>query len=262
MNINAENRFSDRVENYIKFRPHYPQGVVDLLLQKNHFSANTTIADIGSGTGISAELFLKNNFKVIGVEPNNTMREAAEDILKEHPNFVSINANDINTALENNSLDGIIAAQAFHWFDKEKFKTECKRILKPNAQVALIWNDRKTEGNDFLKLYEEFLHMFSTEYAQVNHKNTQSAEVFDAFFGKACLPDRQGNYTEYTLDNYQDVDLFGLRGRVLSSSYMPNTESKEYEYMMYVLRKIYQRYQENNKVRLEYNTKIYVGTVN
>jgi ubiquinone/menaquinone biosynthesis C-methylase UbiE len=195
MNTNAENRFSDRVENYIKFRPHYPQGVVDVLLQKNHFSANTTIADIGSGTGISAELFLKNNFKVIGVEPNDAMREAAEDILKEHPNFTSINANDVNTTLENNSVDGIIVAQAFHWFDKEKFKAECKRILKPNAQVALIWNDRKTEGNDFLKLYEEFLHMFATDYAQVNHKNTQSAEVFDAFFGKACLPDRQGNYT-------------------------------------------------------------------
>lgn len=255
MNINAENRFSDRVENYIKFRPHYPQGVVDLLLQKNHFSANTTIADIGSGTGISAELFLKNNFNVIGVEPNNAMREAAEEILKEYTNFTSINAKDVNTTLENNSVEGIIVAQAFHWFDKEKFKAECKRILKPNEQVALIWNDRKTEGNDFLKLYEEFLHMFATDYAQVNHKNTQSTEVFDAFFGK-------GNYAEYTLANHQDLDLFGLRGRVLSSSYMPNADSKEYEYMMYVLRKIYQRYQENNKVRLEYNTKIYVGTVN
>lgn len=255
MNINAENRFSDRVENYIKFRPHYPQGVVDLLLQKNHFSANTTIADIGSGTGISAELFLKNNFNVIGVEPNNAMREAAEEILKEYTNFTSINAKDVNTTLENNSVEGIIVAQAFHWFDKEKFKAECKRILKPNEQVALIWNDRKTEGNDFLKLYEEFLHMFATDYAQVNHKNTQSTEVFDAFFGK-------GNYAEYTLANHQDLDLFGLRGRVLSSSYMPNADSKEYEYMMYVLRKIYQRYQENNKVRLEDNTKIYVGTVN
>lgn len=258
MNTNAENRFSDRVENYIKFRPHYPQGVVDVLLEKNHFSANSTIADIGSGTGISSELFLKNNFKVIGVEPNDAMRAAAEDILKDYAakgKFISINANDVNTTLENNSVDGIIVAQAFHWFDKEKFKTECKRILKPNAQVALIWNDRKTEGTDFLKLYEEFLHMFATDYAQVNHKNTQSAEVFDAFFGKK-------NYSEYTLENYQDVDLFGLRGRVLSSSYMPNADSKEYEYMMYVLRKIYQRYQENNKVRLEYNTKIYVGTVN
>lgn len=255
MNTNAKNRFSDRVENYIKFRPHYPQGVVDVLLEKNHFSANTTIADIGSGTGISAELFLKNNFKVIGIEPNDAMREAAEDILKDYKNFTSVNANDVNTTLENNFVDGIIVAQAFHWFDKEKFKVECKRILKQNTQVALIWNDRKTEGNDFLKLYEEFLHMFATDYVQVNHKNIQSTEVFDAFFGK-------GNYQEYTLDNYQDVDLFGLRGRVLSSSYMPNADSKEYEYMMYVLRKIYQRYQENNKVRLEYNTKIYVGAVN
>lgn len=258
MITNAENRFSDRVENYIKYRPHYPQSVVDILLRKNHLPTNAVVADVGSGTGISAELFLKNNFKVIGIEPNDAMRNAAKTYLQEYVQkdaFISINGNDSSTTLKDNSIDFIVAAQAFHWFNKPAFKNECKRILKPNAQVALIWNDRRTEGNDFLKLYEEFLQMFAIDYKQVNHKNTQSKEIFDAFFGA-------NNYSEYNLNNHQDVDLLGLRGRVLSSSYMPNADHPDYEHMMYVLRKIYQRYQENNKVRLEYDTKIYVGTVN
>lgn len=258
MITNAENRFSDRVENYIKYRPHYPQSVVNILLQKNHLSTDAVVADVGSGTGISAELFLKNNFKVIGIEPNEAMRNAAEIYLQEYvqkDKFISINGNDCSTTLKDNSVDFIVAAQAFHWFNKLAFKKECKRILKPNAQVALIWNDRRTGGNDFLKLYEEFLKMFAIDYKQVNHKNTQSKEIFDAFFG-------ENNYAEYNLRNHQDVDLLGLRGRVLSSSYMPNADHPDYEQMMYVLRKIYQRYQENNKVRLEYDTKIYVGTVN
>lgn len=257
MVTNAENRFSDRVENYVKYRPHYPQALVDLLLNELYIKPNALIADIGSGTGISAQLFLQNNFKVIGVEPNEEMRLAAEEILKEpseKEQFVSINANAEHTSIEDNSVDLAIAAQAFHWFDKEKFKAECKRILKPGANVALIWNDRQTDTNDFLKLYEEFLQMFATDYKEVNHKNFQDKSVFDAFFG-------ENNYKEYTLPNHQDVDLLGLRGRALSSSYMPNETHPDYQHMMYVLRKIYQRYQENNKVRLQYDTRIYIGTI-
>ncbi|MDP2386205.1 MAG: class I SAM-dependent methyltransferase [Bacteroidota bacterium] len=257
MVTSAENRFSDRVENYVKYRPHYPQTLVDLLLGEQYIKPDALIADIGSGTGISAQLFLQNNFKVIGVEPNEPMRLAAEEILKESlekKQFASINANAEHTSIQDNSIDLVIAAQAFHWFDKEKFKTECKRILKPGAHAALIWNDRQTDTNDFLKLYEEFLQMFATDYKVVNHKNFQDKSIFDSFFG-------EGNYKEFILPNYQDVDLVGLRGRVLSSSYMPNETHPDYQHMMYVLRKIYLRYQENNKVRLEYDTRVYIGTI-
>lgn len=248
-------RFSDRVDNYVKYRPHYPVAVLEFLFKENSISKNSVVADIGSGTGISAELFLKNGIKVFGVEPNGPMREAAETILKEYSDknlFVSLAGAAEQTTLENKSVDVIVCAQAFHWFNNEAFKKECQRILKPGGFVVLMWNDRRTSSTDFLRVYEDFLQMFGTDYKEINHKNTQEKAQFDRFFG-------QGNYKEASFYNFQDVDLAGLKGRVLSSSYMPNEGHKDFDFMIYCLKKIFTRYQENGLVRLDYDTKIYYG---
>ena len=252
------NRFSDRVDNYVKYRPHYPAEIIDFLKVENIISENSVIADIGSGTGISAELFLKNNYKVFGIEPNEPMRLAAENILKNYSDknlFVSVDGKAEATTLENNSVNVIVCAQAFHWFNNDEFKKECKRILKPNGIVVLMWNDRRTDTTDFLKVYEDFLQMFGTDYKEINHKNTQEKSQFDNFFGK-------GKYREKSFYNYQDVDFAGLKGRVLSSSYMPNEGHKDFDFMIYCLKKIFMRYQENGLVRLDYDTKIYFGQLN
>ena len=252
------NRFSDRVDNYVKYRPHYPAEIIDFLKAEKILIENSVIADIGSGTGISAELFLKNNYKVFGVEPNEPMRAAAETILQKYSDaqlFVSVDGKAEATALENNSVDVIVCAQAFHWFNNDAFKNECKRILKSNGQVVLMWNDRRTDSTDFLKVYEDFLQMFGTDYKEINHKNTQEQSQFDNFFGKK-------NYGEKSFYNYQDVDFAGLKGRVLSSSYMPNEGHKDFDFMIYCLKKIFVRYQENGLVRLDYDTKIYFGQLN
>lgn len=249
------NRFSDRVDNYVKYRPHYPVEVIDHLKAQKIIYENSVIADIGAGTGISSELFLRNGYKVFGIEPNEPMRQASKIILQKYTNeklFVSVNATAEETTLPNKSVDVIVCAQAFHWFNNDAFKAECKRILKQNGHVVLMWNDRRTDTTDFLKVYEDFLQMFGTDYLVVNHKNTQDKTIFEKFFGA-------GNYKEQDFYNYQDVDFEGLKGRVLSSSYMPNEGHKDFEHMIYCLRKIFNRYQENNLVRLDYDTKIYFG---
>ncbi len=252
MTIEVTNRFADRVDNYIKYRPHYPQEMFDFLLAENIIGKNSIIADIGSGTGISSLPFLKLGLTVYGVEPNKEMREAAENILKEETNFKSVNGGAENTTLENNSVDVIVAGQAFHWFDREKTKKEFKRILKPNGYVVLMWNDRRTDTTDFLRSYEDFLQLCGTDYKAVNHKNTQEKKIFEEFFG--------GEFKEKWFYNFQDVNFEGLKGRVLSSSYMPNEGHTDYEHMMYCLKKVFVRYQQNGTVRLDYDTKIYYGT--
>ena len=251
------NRFSNRVDNYIKFRPSYPEEVIVFLKKNGMLNEQTVVADIGSGTGISAELFLKNNNIVYGVEPNKEMREAADRLLKDYSNFKSVDATAENTGLENNSVDLIVAGQAFHWFDKEKCKEEFKRILRPGGTVVLMWNDRRTDTTQFLQAYEDFIKMFATDYLEVNHKNIDE-KIFNNFFEGACLPDRQAYKMESFL-NYQHFDLEGLKGRILSSSYMPAEDHTDFNYMMSVLKKIFTRFAENGKVKIEYDTKVYYG---
>ncbi|MGZ6555184.1 MAG: class I SAM-dependent methyltransferase, partial [Bacteroidia bacterium] len=145
------NRFSNRVENYVKFRPDYPAEIIPFLKQHLILNSESVVADIGSGTGISAELFLKNGNVVYGVEPNKEMREAGERLLKGYPNFYSVDATAENTTLPTDDIDLIIAGQAFHWFDKQKCRTEFHRILKPTGTVILMWNDRRTDTTPFLQ---------------------------------------------------------------------------------------------------------------
>jgi len=262
MTKEALHRFSDRVDNYVKYRPHYPTGVFDFLEAEGILAKGYAVADIGSGTGISAEPLLKRGYTVYGIEPNKEMRQAAENILSPFVKgasaladggFYSIDATAENSTLKSNSINAIIVGQAFHWFEKEKCKAEFKRIMKPGGNVVLMWNDRRTDTTDFLKVYEDFLQMFGTDYKEVNHKNTQDYQVFDAFFGET--------HKEKSFYNYQEVDFTGLKGRVLSSSYMPGEGHTDYEFMMATLKKIFIRYQENGKVRLDYDTKIYYGQI-
>jgi ubiquinone/menaquinone biosynthesis C-methylase UbiE len=248
-----ENRFSDRVENYVKYRPHYPEEVYTFLRDEEKlFLPGNFIADIGSGTGISAELFLKNGHIVYAIEPNADMLTACKEYLFPYSNFKPILGSAEKTTLPDESMNLVVCAQAFHWFDKEACKKEFKRILRPGGHVVLMWNDRRTDTTDFLKVYEDFLKMFGTDYLKVNHKNTQDKKVFDDFFGA-------GNWKEKTFYNFQEVNFEGLKGRVLSSSYMPNEGHPDFDHMIYCLKKIFMRYQQNGLVRLDYDTKIYYG---
>src|SRR5436190_3313568 len=135
---NTIQRFSNRVANYVKYRPGYPPQVLELFKNEMGLTPAKTVADVGSGTGLSTKPFLENGNTVYGVEPNANMREAAEEYLKEFPNFRSHDGTAEQTNLEDASIDFVTAAQAFHWFEPNKTRDEFLRILKPGGYMALI----------------------------------------------------------------------------------------------------------------------------
>src|SRR4030095_6505932 len=168
-------RFSTRVEDYAKFRPGYPPEILELLKRECGFNPSSIIADIGSGTGILSELFLKNGNKGLGVEPNEVMRNTAEQHLKPYSNFFSVAGSAESTTLESETVDFITAGQAFHWFKRDEAKVEFARILKSNGWVVLLWNERRTGSTPFLREYEQLLLRFGTDYQQVRHENVKGA---------------------------------------------------------------------------------------
>ena len=174
-------RFSSRVDNYIKYRPGYPSAVIDTLASECGLTEQLIVADVGSGTGILSELFLKHGNPVFGVEPNREMREAGERRLKQYPNFTSVNGTAEATTLPDRSMDFITAGQAFHWFDRIQTRKEFTRILKGGGWVALIWNDRHIDTSPFLCAYEELLHRYGTDCEALTHRNVDAAAIA-AFF--------------------------------------------------------------------------------
>ncbi len=242
-------RFSDRAADYVKFRPSYPVEVVKTL-EKLGLNPAKRIADLGSGTGISSELFLRYGYSVLGVEPNDEMRAAAEKGLAKFPNFQSVNGKAEQTSLPNASVDFILAAQAFHWFDQPKVKAEFKRILKKDGWVILLWNDRKTESSPFSEAYDAFLRQHSKEYEKVTHKII-GEEALKQFLG--------AQYGRISLPNFQKLDFDGLLGRLISSSYAPRRSDPEFEPMSQALRALFDKHQKSGTVRIEYDTQLYHG---
>jgi ubiquinone/menaquinone biosynthesis C-methylase UbiE len=249
--MNSKKRFSDRVENYVKYRPSYPIEAVDFLYEELGMDENSIIADIGSGTGIFTALLLRRGSKVIAIEPNLEMRKAAESLLEGQSNFTSRDGSAEATLLESESVDYIVSAQAFHWFDRKLAKIEFVRILKPNGKVVLIWNNRRTDQNLFDRSYENLLFKYGTDYQQVNHTNINKDDLNEFF--------RDSVYAKRTFVNHQDFDFNGLKGRLLSSSYTPAPDEENHQEMIEALKEIFQQYNENGKVTFHYDTEIYYG---
>ena len=243
-------RFSNRVENYRKCRPSYPQAVVDLLANECGLTSDSIIADLGSGTGILSELFLKNGNRVFGIEPNDAMRAASEKLLAEYSSFTSINGLAEATTLPDNGIDFVVAGQAFHWFDRHKARTEFARILKRNGWVVLVWNERRLESTPFLRSYERLLLRYGTDYPVVRHEN-----IYDDI--AALFAPGQSQLRVF--ENHQVFDFEGVKGRLLSASYVPAPGHKDFAAMLRELHSIFGEHQKSGTVTLEYETRVYFG---
>jgi ubiquinone/menaquinone biosynthesis C-methylase UbiE len=243
-------RFSPRVENYVRYRPGYPPEVLQLLKTECGLKPSSVIADIASGTGILTRLLLENGSQVFGVEPNSDMRKAGEKFLERYPAFTSIAGSAEATTLDSHSVDIITAAQAAHWFDREKARREFVRVLAPGGWTVLLWNERDTDSTLFLREYEQLLLTYGTDYKEVRHEHT--TDVIETFFAPSPFQSKIFHHS-------QEFNAQALEGRLLSSSYTPQSEDANYESMLRELRRIFDRHQRNELVSFEYSTRVYYG---
>jgi len=246
-------RFTNRVDEYVRYRPGYPQEALDYLYTVVGFQASSTIADIGAGTGIFSAHLLERGSRVIAVEPNDAMRQAAEIRLGGDPNYSSAPGSAESTGLPDRSVDHITCAQSFHWFDRDKAHVEFRRILRAGGRVVLVWNSRLVQGTPFREEIEELLERYGIDYKQVRHKNI-APEALEAFLNG-------GDMRITRFPHHQLLDLAGLRGRLLSSSYVPMPGHPNHEPMMQELERIFARHQRDGYVSFDYETEVYDGSL-
>lgn len=244
-------RFSSRVENYSGYRPGYPAEMIAALRAEGCLNHTDVIADIGAGTGLLTELFLRHGHQVFAVEPNLEMRTAGEQRLRPYPGFHSVAGRAEATTLASQSVDLVAAGQAFHWFDRQPTRQEFSRILKPGGWILLVWNERATQATPFLQAYEQLLQRYATDYAQVHHKRIDETVLSD-FYG----PD---GFNTQTFRQQQTFDYAGVQGRLLSSSYAPEADHPSYAAMLDELKQLFQTYAVGGRIVFEYVTRMYTG---
>jgi hypothetical protein len=248
--MDATQRFSDRVENYAKFRPHYPDALIRFMQQR--LPAPAVIADIGSGTGILSNQLLAAGYTVFGVEPNEPMRREAERRLGSQPTFHSVAGMAGATTLGPGSVEAVTCAQSFHWFDRTPTRVEFGRILREPKLVWLIWNERISE--DVMEEYDRILQESAPEYNRVGRRNVTDVDIAD-FFAPAPVE-------RFYFPNGQRLDRDGFLGRVLSSSYVPNVGQPGHEELMNKMEAFFDGRAQSGWIDFPYQTRVYLARLN
>ena len=246
--LNPLNRFSDRVEDYVKYRPSYPTAAIDKILE--NFTLPITAADIGAGTGISSRLLADRKVKVIAIEPNPEMRNAG---IKEATPLVEWKDGTAeNTNLSEASVDLVTCFQSFHWFTPEPTLMEFQRILKPEGKLAVVFNNRDKK-DEFTAEYSRIVREASKSHpAEAKIKSTEPLTKTTVF----------KNFQEYNFIYQQELDFTGLIGRAMSVSYLPKS-GENYDKLIADFEKLYQRFKNDSGfVYMTYFTSVNIVSMN
>lgn len=246
--MNPQQRFSDRANNYARYRPSYPSEAINCILES--LTVNSLIAvDIGAGTGISARLLADRGIEVIAIEPNAVMKQVAQS----HPLVQWHDGSAENTKLPDNSVDLVTCFQAFHWFNPEPTLKEFARILKPEGKIALVWNERDTDGDDEFTCQHDCI---ITQASQNNPIHNRLGGRSDSFIN-SLFP----VVNHYIFPHQQALIKDALIGLAMSASYIPQKGNLSQQ-LVASLTSLHQKYcDEQNLVYLKYNTSVYLATL-
>ena len=248
-----QERFGDRALDYARFRPLYPPGIIHTLASRCGLKEGVRVADVGSGTGIFSRLLLETGASVYGVEPNAPMRCAAELDLAVMGRFISVKGSAEATGLADGSVSLVCCAQAFHWFDVDRAKAEFRRILRPGGECALIWNSLSA-SSAFARGYNRIEEEFGTDYQEVKARRRAADEAIPLFFGRS-------SWKRLQFANFQLLTYPELYGRLMSCSYIPSPPDSRHPPMVKALEALFEGFQREGVVRMDYDCELTVGAL-
>lgn len=243
-----KNEFYNRANEYAIGRPTYPEEILKRLKELG-IGRNSTIADVGAGTGLLTRMLSEIGCRILAVEPNIEMLSECKKYCSTITSIEYINEPAESTGIKEHSLDLIIIAQAFHWFDKELSKVEFKRILKEKGYVIFLWNDMQID-NEFANEYINIIRKYKI-------KTTAAITNFD--------PDKEKynflgqSFEKIYYNNSQFLTIDGIIGNATSLSYTPSKLDSNYNQFVQELKKLFLKYQVDGKVIINYKTEMCIG---
>ncbi len=249
--MDATQRFTGRADHYADHRPSYPPAVLETLREAGRLLPREVVADVGAGTGILTELLLRNGNPVIAVEPNANMRSALASLRSAWPLLQVVSGAAEATTLPQASVDMVVVAQAFHWFDPQRTRQEFARILRQGGRIALVWNVRDKSATPFLRGYEAMLDAHAAEYARLK-AGPIDLPVLEEFFAPGGCHSR-------TFAHERPYDLAGLLGLLRSTSYAPQPGAPHYEAMTAELERLFVAHAVAGSIAMKYQTRLFVS---
>lgn len=247
---------SSKNEMYKKNKPVYSAALYDYLYSAVNISKDSVIADIGTGTGIFCRPMLERGSTVYGVEPDEKMLEIAKNDLSEYSKFISIASTAENTGLLDVSVDFITAAESFHLYDRELFKKESKRILKPGGKVILCWNTHAAfkwggKYNELALKYNKIFRKYKINLKMADPKK------LERYF-------KDGVYEKMEFDNDLIVDKGTFIGMHVANSYSPSPRDGQFELYQEFCRsfsEVFDEFAVAGQLYLPTATNVYIGEV-
>ena len=203
--------FGQRAAEYDQFRPSYPREAMQWALG----SAPLRVVDLGAGTGLMSGVLLECGHTVLAVEPDDGMRDQLTSRHLDRVTAVTGSAEAIPVA--DGSVDAIVAATSFHWFDLPAALPEMTRVLRPGGTLVIVWNVR----NDDVDWVDSMSRIVGREDARSGNRDTGVPEIVPWF---RDVERSDFNYEEphdadslvRLVDTYSYVALSPRRDAVLS----------------------------------------------
>lgn len=242
-----EQKFTGKADLYEKFRPSYPDELINFLYDN---AGCETVADIGAGTGKFTRCLLNKPWKVTAVEPNNDMRGKLADI----GGITIVNAPAENTGLADKSVGLVTVAQAFHWFDEELFKIECKRIMTDNGQLAIIFNERNLDNCEISRVRDEICQRYCGAF-HTGHVGKRTTEEGSAFLKNEYFSEMM----YFAAENNVKMDERAFIGDTLSRSYAIDNIDPYYVRFIEELREAFTKHKNGGTVTIKYTATCHLG---
>ncbi len=243
--------FSSKAQTYDKYRWDYAPEAVQAIRKITQLSRQSSLADLGAGTGMLTQHFLGIAGHVYAVEPNPEMRAILAQKLGSQPSVTVLDANAEHTTLPDRCVNVITVAQALHWFEPEAAKTEIQRVLKPNGWLAVLENIRTNE-----QLTQETESLMTEAYgadfsATRKYRKDKPLSFYFGHESYQCLT--------YPFAFKQDWD--GFIGAILSASFMPDEHHPLYTRLVEDARKVFERHSQGNFLTVNGTTQLFIDKI-